>query len=191
MQETDLGSIRGLERSSRRGHSNPLQYSCLENPTDSGAWLATVHGVTKSWAFPKRVGHDLACMQAQDQRCTDRPLLSQKPSVCLPPCSMNHEVSHLTDGSRQSSHGALLTWIPSSSKCSDHYSVGCLAREGGASADTWGSLCAALNPPAPSTLFCEFSLPSSPWTLSSASSATRLHLGFSSLRCNLLMFIFL
>ena len=30
-------------------HGNPLQYSCLENPMDRGAWQATVHGVTKSW----------------------------------------------------------------------------------------------------------------------------------------------
>ena len=31
------------------GNGNPLQYSCLENPMDRGAWRATVHGVTKSW----------------------------------------------------------------------------------------------------------------------------------------------
>ena len=31
------------------GNGNPLQYSCLENPMDGGAWWATVHGVTKSW----------------------------------------------------------------------------------------------------------------------------------------------
>ena len=31
------------------GHDNPLQYSCLENPMDGGAWRATVHRVTKSW----------------------------------------------------------------------------------------------------------------------------------------------
>ena len=31
------------------GNGNPLQYSCLENPMDGGAWLSTVHGVTKSW----------------------------------------------------------------------------------------------------------------------------------------------
>ena len=31
------------------GNGNPLQYSCLENPVDGGAWWATVHGVTKSW----------------------------------------------------------------------------------------------------------------------------------------------
>ena len=32
----------------RGGHGNPLQYSCLENPTDRRAWWATVHGITKS-----------------------------------------------------------------------------------------------------------------------------------------------
>ena len=31
------------------GNGNPLQYSCLENPLDRGAWWATIHGVTKSW----------------------------------------------------------------------------------------------------------------------------------------------
>ena len=44
----DLGSIPGSERSSGGGLGNPLQYSCLDNPTDGGAWLATVHGVAKS-----------------------------------------------------------------------------------------------------------------------------------------------
>ena len=44
----DLGSIPGLGRSSGEGNGNPLQYSCLENPTDRGAWCAIVHGVAKS-----------------------------------------------------------------------------------------------------------------------------------------------
>ena len=44
----DLGSIPGSGRSSQEGHGNPLQYSCLENPMDRGAWQATVHGVAKS-----------------------------------------------------------------------------------------------------------------------------------------------
>ena len=43
----DMNSIPGSERSPREGNGNPLQYSCLENPTDRGAWWATVHGVTK------------------------------------------------------------------------------------------------------------------------------------------------
>ena len=41
----DLGSIPRLGRSPGEGNGNPLQYSCLENPTDRGAWQATVHGV--------------------------------------------------------------------------------------------------------------------------------------------------
>ena len=44
----DLSSIPGLGRSPGGGQSNPLQYSCLENSMDRGAWQATVHGVTKS-----------------------------------------------------------------------------------------------------------------------------------------------
>ena len=44
----DPGSIPGWGRSPGEGNGNPVQYSCLENPTDGGAWWATVHGVTKS-----------------------------------------------------------------------------------------------------------------------------------------------
>ena len=44
----DLGSTPGSGRSPREGNGNPLQYSCLENPMDGGAWLATVHGAAKS-----------------------------------------------------------------------------------------------------------------------------------------------
>ena len=44
----DLGWIPRLGRSPGEGNGNPLQYSCLENPMDGGAWWATVHGVAKS-----------------------------------------------------------------------------------------------------------------------------------------------
>ena len=44
----DLGSIPGSGRSPGEGNGNPLQYSCLENPTDGGAWWPTVYGVAKS-----------------------------------------------------------------------------------------------------------------------------------------------
>ena len=43
----DVGLIPGSGRSPGRGHGNPLEYSCLENPMDRGAWWATVHGVSK------------------------------------------------------------------------------------------------------------------------------------------------
>ena len=42
-------SISGLGRSPGEGNGNPLQYSCLENTMDRGAWQGTVHGVAKSW----------------------------------------------------------------------------------------------------------------------------------------------
>ena len=45
----DLGSVPRWGRSPGGGHGNPLQYSCLENPIDRGAWRAAVCGVTKSW----------------------------------------------------------------------------------------------------------------------------------------------
>ena len=58
----DLGSIPGLGRSPGEGNDNPLQYSCLENPGDRGAWWATVHGVT-------RERHDLA---TEPPQCLNR-----------------------------------------------------------------------------------------------------------------------
>ena len=48
----DPGSIPGFERSPGEGNGSPLQYCCLENPMDRGAWRTTVHGI-------ERVGHDL------------------------------------------------------------------------------------------------------------------------------------
>ena len=51
----DAGSIPRLGRSPGEGNGNPLQYSCLENPMDRGAWWATIHGVTKGQAQLKRL----------------------------------------------------------------------------------------------------------------------------------------
>ena len=49
----DVGLIPGLERSPGGGYGNPLQYSCLENLVDRGAWQATAHGVSKSQTLLK------------------------------------------------------------------------------------------------------------------------------------------
>ena len=51
----DVGSIPGSERSSGGSNGNPLQHSCLENPMDRGGWWATVHRVTKSLTWLKRL----------------------------------------------------------------------------------------------------------------------------------------
>ena len=52
----DAGLIPGLEEIPWEGNGNPLQYSCLGNPMDRGAWWASVHGIA-------RVGHDLVTKQ--------------------------------------------------------------------------------------------------------------------------------
>ena len=54
-----------MGRSPGGGNGNPLQYSCLENPMDRGAWWATVHGVA-------RVGHDLVTKPPQIRQKKDK-----------------------------------------------------------------------------------------------------------------------
>ena len=49
----DVSLIPGSGRSPGGMHGNPLQYSCLENAMDGGAWWVTVHGVAQSWTRPK------------------------------------------------------------------------------------------------------------------------------------------
>ena len=51
----DVGLIHGLGRAPEVGHGNPLQYSCLENPMDRGAWWAMVHSVAQSQTLLKRL----------------------------------------------------------------------------------------------------------------------------------------
>ena len=55
----DPSSIPGLGRSSGEGNGTPLQYSCLENPMDGGAWQAIVHGVAKIRTRLSDVTHSL------------------------------------------------------------------------------------------------------------------------------------
>ena len=51
----DAGSIPGSGRHPGEGNGNPLQYSCLGNPMDRGAWWATVHGVAKESNMTERL----------------------------------------------------------------------------------------------------------------------------------------
>ena len=71
----DPSSIPGSGRSPGEGNGNPLQYSCLENPMDGGAWRAIVHGVAKSWTQLSdfTIPYNLAqSLQRMNWSCTRR-----------------------------------------------------------------------------------------------------------------------
>ena len=53
----DAGSIPGEGRTYGKGSGNPLQYSCLENSMDRGAWWATVHAIAKTWTHLSTAQH--------------------------------------------------------------------------------------------------------------------------------------
>ena len=59
----DASSIRGPGRSPGKGNGNPLQYSCLENPMDRGAWWATVHGAAKEMDMTERVNSNCSLLR--------------------------------------------------------------------------------------------------------------------------------
>ena len=80
----DAGSIPGSRRSPGGGHGNPLQYSCLENPTDRGAWRATVRGVTESDVT------EWVCMHVQSAPWLR--VLGASSSSFLPFCVMDQDI---------------------------------------------------------------------------------------------------
>ena len=66
----DVGSIPGSGRSPGGGNGSPLQYSCLENLTDRGAWWATVHGVTQSQTRLSDGPFHFSCSRLSEPGCT-------------------------------------------------------------------------------------------------------------------------
>ena len=69
----DPGSIPGLGRSPAEENNNPLQYSCLENPTDRGTWWATVHSIAKSQITTER----LSMLTHGSERLRNSPRVTQ------------------------------------------------------------------------------------------------------------------
>ena len=67
--EGDLGLIPGSGRSLGEGNGTPLQYSCLENPMDGGAWRATVHGGCKESDMTERLHFHFSCSSSVAQLC--------------------------------------------------------------------------------------------------------------------------
>ena len=72
----DMSSIPGSGRSPGEGNGNPLQYSCLENPKDRGAWQATVHGVAETDATERQLMHMLLVTKLQTLGFFRFPLMS-------------------------------------------------------------------------------------------------------------------
>ena len=68
----NVGLIPGLGRSLQVGNGNPLQYSCLENPVDRGAWWGTVHKVAKSWTRLKQLSTHEKQTVVLDRTKTDK-----------------------------------------------------------------------------------------------------------------------
>ena len=79
------GSVPGSGRSPARGYDNPLQYSCLENPTVRGAWQATVHGVALSLTWLKQLTHTQEWRNGwvQAKNCWFNPTPSPKCRWCI------------------------------------------------------------------------------------------------------------
>ena len=82
----DTGSIPGSGRSSGGGHGNPLQYSCLENPVDRGAWQATVPRVAQSQPWLKWLSSSSSKITETAGRCERRVRLQ----IYLLPISSPH-----------------------------------------------------------------------------------------------------
>ena len=87
------GMILGWGRSPGGGHGNPLQYSCLGNPMDRGAWWATVHGVTKSRTWLSHWTHSIPILQAHklqggESRSRDGQLARDRAGVRTHVCAL-------------------------------------------------------------------------------------------------------
>ena len=94
----DLGSIPGSGRSPGEGNDNPLQYSCLENPVDGGAWGAIVHGVAKSRTrlsdFTHSVTH--SCFPQFRQSICISSLQFCMEDWCLPPHVLVYSIIYIS-----------------------------------------------------------------------------------------------
>ena len=89
-QAVNAGSIPGSGRSPREGHGNPLQYSCLGNPMDRGAWWAALHGIARvahSWVTEQA---GVCCKSPANMTARSFPLQDiyskYVPQQCTSPC---------------------------------------------------------------------------------------------------------
>ena len=108
----DMGSLPGSARSPGEGNGNPLQYSCLENPMDGGAWQATVHGVSKRHDWVTK--H--ACMQEKGQEdiaflCNFEEIALRRPCRCRVDIYPGTNSSNQFDSCGQDIEFATCKWV--------------------------------------------------------------------------------
>ena len=90
----DAGSIPGLGRFPGEGNGNPLQYSCLENPMNRGAWGTTVHGVAKESDMTKRLSTASDQIRSVAQLC---PTLCDPMNRSTPGLPVHHQLLEFTE----------------------------------------------------------------------------------------------
>ena len=121
----DPGSIPGLGRSPGEGNGNPLQYSCLENPMDRGAWQATVHG-SQELDKTEQLNHHHHSLFG-GTHCSSLPILSFTQKQCpaqLAPASYSSLISYLLPSQKISQVNVLHSLEPSArSRTSGHWIV--------------------------------------------------------------------
>ena len=111
----DLGSIPGVGRSPGGEHGNPLQYSCLENSMDKGAWWATVHGVTRSQTrLSKRTHNVPEPTHHHHPQPISEPLSTATVNMEMPTCppSCHTSLAHLGTGWVSSPLARSSGWVP-------------------------------------------------------------------------------
>ena len=124
----DLGSSPGLGRSPGEGNGNPLQYYCLENPMDRGAWSATVYGFTKSrtrlsdftftFPFPLEKCYRWTYLQSRNRgtdienKCvnTEDGTWGWGTDLCTRLCINSVSSKSLLHSTRSSAHCSVVTW---------------------------------------------------------------------------------
>ena len=79
----DMGLIPGLGDSPGGGHGNPLQYSCLDNPMDRGAWWTTVYRVSKSWTWLKWLSMHIQSAREKAGILFSKSLKGKQINVCF------------------------------------------------------------------------------------------------------------
>ena len=100
-----------LQHESGEGNGTPLQYSCLENPMDGGAWWATAHGVTKSWTQLSNFTLTFHFYALEKEMATHSSVLAWRIPGTEEPCGLPSMASHRVGHGQSDLAAAAAVWI--------------------------------------------------------------------------------